>query len=64
MGGTIQPRDTLRYIRSSQETSIAKGEYARVTRVDAANNRLTAERKDRTEIRYDPRRQQGVSVYR
>jgi hypothetical protein len=58
------PGDVLRYSRSSQETGIAKGEYARVTRVDAPNNRLTVERKDGTEIHYDPRRQQGVSVYR
>ncbi len=56
--------DVLRYSRSSQETGIAKGEYARVTRVDAPNNRLTVERKDGTEQSYDPRRQQGVSVYR
>ena len=54
----------MRYSRSSQETGIAKGEYARVTRVDAPNNRLTVERKDGTGQSYDPRRQQGVSVYR
>ena len=58
------PGDVLRYSRSSQETGIAKGEYARVIRVDAPNNRLTVERKDGTEQSYDPRRQQGVSVYR
>jgi ATP-dependent exoDNAse (exonuclease V) alpha subunit len=58
------PGDVLRYSRSSQETGIGKGEYARVTRVDAPNNRLTVERKDGTEQSYDPRRQQGVSVYR
>jgi hypothetical protein len=54
----------LRYSRSSQETGIHKGEYARVTQVDAPNNRLTVEMKDGTEKSYDPRRQQGVSVYR
>jgi conjugative relaxase-like TrwC/TraI family protein len=58
------PGDVLRYSRSSQETGIAKGEYARVKSVDAPNNRLTVERKDGTEQSYDPRRQQGVSVYR
>jgi conjugative relaxase-like TrwC/TraI family protein len=58
------PGDVLRYSRSSQETGIAKGEYARVTRVDAPNNRLTVERKSGEEVSYDPRRQQGVSVYR
>jgi len=58
------PGDVLRYSRGSKETGIGKGEYARVTRVDAPNNRLTVERKDGTEQSYDPRRQQGVSVYR
>jgi hypothetical protein len=56
--------DVLRYSRTSQETGIPKGEYARVTQVDAPNNRLTVELKDGTEKSYDPRRQQGVSVYR
>jgi ATP-dependent exoDNAse (exonuclease V) alpha subunit len=56
--------DVLRYSRSSQETGIGKGEYARVKSVDASNNRLTVERKDGTERTYDPHRQQGVSVYR
>ena len=32
--------------------------------VDAPGNRLTVELKDATEKTYDPRRQQGVSVYR
>ena len=56
--------DVLRYSRSSQETGIGKGEYARVKSVDAPSNRLTVELKDGTERNYDPRRQQGVSVYR
>jgi ATP-dependent exoDNAse (exonuclease V) alpha subunit len=56
--------DVLRYSRSSQETGIGKGEYARVKSVDASNNRLTVELKDGRERTYDPRRQQGVSVYR
>jgi hypothetical protein len=56
--------DVLRYSRTSHETGIPKGEYARVTQVDAPNNRLTVELKDGTEKSYDPRRQQGVSVYR
>ena len=58
------PGDVLLYSRSSQETGIAKGEYARVVSVDAPGNRLTVEMKDGTEKSYDPRRQQGVSVYR
>jgi ATP-dependent exoDNAse (exonuclease V) alpha subunit len=56
--------DVLRYSRASKETGIGKGEYARVTGVDAPNNRLTVELRDGTERTYDPRRQQGVSVYR
>jgi conjugative relaxase-like TrwC/TraI family protein len=56
--------DVLRYSRTSKETGIGKGEYARVSAVDAASNRLTVERKDGSECTYDPRRQQGVSVYR
>jgi ATP-dependent exoDNAse (exonuclease V) alpha subunit len=56
--------DVLRYSRGSKETGIGKGEYARVVSVDADSNRLTVERKDGTEQSYDPRRQQGVSVYR
>ena len=56
--------DVLRYSRSSQETGIGKGEYARVKSVDSTINRLTVERKDGTERTYDPRRHQGVSVYR
>ncbi len=58
------PGDVLLYSRSSQETGIAKGEYARVVSVDAPGNRLTVELKDGTKKTYDPRRQQGVSVYR
>jgi conjugative relaxase-like TrwC/TraI family protein len=56
--------DVLRYSRGSKETGIGKGEYARVSAVDAASNRLTVQRKDGSEQTYDPRRQQGVSVYR
>jgi conjugative relaxase-like TrwC/TraI family protein len=61
--------DVLRYSRGSKETGIGKGEYARVTGIDAANNRITVQIEDRhgakpMHVTYDPRRQQGVSVYR
>src|SRR5450631_2945807 len=59
-----QINDILRYSRSSRETSIAKGEYARVKSIDAQNNRLTVLRENGSETTYDPRRQMGVSVYR
>ena len=56
--------DVLRYSRASKETGIGKSEYAQVKSIDAPNNRLTVERQDGTERTYDPRRQQGVSVFR
>jgi conjugative relaxase-like TrwC/TraI family protein len=56
--------DVLRYARTSKETGIEKGEYARVKEIDARNNLLTVVRADGTERTYNPSRQQGVSVYR
>ena len=56
--------DVLLYSRSSKETGIGKGEYARVTSVDADGNRITVALQDGSEKSYDPRRQQGVSIYR
>ncbi len=56
--------DVLRYSRASKETGIGKGEYAQVKSIDASANRLTVELQDGTERTYDPRRQQGVSVFR
>jgi conjugative relaxase-like TrwC/TraI family protein len=56
--------DLLRYSRTSKETGIGKGEYAQVKSVDTTANRLTVELQDGSERTYDPRRQQGVTVYR
>jgi len=56
--------DILRYSRASKETGIRKGEYAQVKSIDAPKNRLTVELQGGTERTYDPRRQQGVSVFR
>ena len=56
--------DVVRYTRASKETGIERGEYARVKSVDAEKNLLTVMRADGSEMTYDPRRQQGVSVYR
>jgi conjugative relaxase-like TrwC/TraI family protein len=56
--------DVLRYSRGSKETGVRKGEYARVIGVDAARNQLTVALLDGRQQSYDPRRQQGVSVYR
>ena len=59
-----QVGDVLRYSRTSKETGIGKGEYAQVKSIDAPKNRLTVEREDGTKRSYDPRRQQGVSIFR
>ncbi len=56
--------DVLRYSRASKETGIGKGEYAQVKSIDAPKNRLTVELQDGTQRTYDPRRQQGVAVFR
>ena len=56
--------DVVRYARASKETGMERGEYARVKGVDAEKNLLTVVRADGSELTYDPRRQQGVSVYR
>ncbi|MFZ0745352.1 MAG: MobF family relaxase [Terracidiphilus sp.] len=56
--------DVLRYSRRSKETGIGRGEYAQVKSIDVPANRLTVELRDGTERNYDPRRQQGVSVFR
>ncbi len=56
--------DVLRYSRASKETGIGKGAYAQVKSIDAPKNRLTVELQDGTRRTYDPRRQQGVSVFR
>jgi conjugative relaxase-like TrwC/TraI family protein len=56
--------DVLRYSRGSKETGIQKGQYARVVGVDAAHNQITVALLDGRQQSYDPRRQQGVSVYR
>jgi hypothetical protein len=47
----------------SRALGVGPGEYARVTAIDRDQNLLTVERSDGG-ITYDPRRLQGVSVFR
>jgi conjugative relaxase-like TrwC/TraI family protein len=56
--------DVLRYSKGSKPIGIEAGEYARVVRVDGESNRVTVMRKNGEELSYDPRRLQGVTVYR
>ncbi|HWX55522.1 MAG TPA: MobF family relaxase [Verrucomicrobiae bacterium] len=59
-----QPGDVLRYSRGSKLLGIEAGEYATVTHTEGKQNLLTAQRQDGEQVTYDPRRLQGVSVYR
>ena len=56
--------DVLRYSKGSKPLGIEPGEYARVSHVDCESNKLTVKRHGGEELSYDPRRLQGVTVYR
>ncbi|MGA2220074.1 MAG: MobF family relaxase, partial [Terracidiphilus sp.] len=56
--------DVLRYSKGSKPLGIEAGEYARVSHVDRDSNTLTVKRHGGEELSYDPRRLQGVTVYR
>jgi conjugative relaxase-like TrwC/TraI family protein len=58
------PGDVIRYTKGSRAIGIEAGEYAHVRGVDADQNILTVQRGDGKQITYDPRRLQGVNVYR
>ena len=55
--------DLVRYTRGSKVLGIDPGEYARVDRVDARENRITIVRENGAQETYDPRRLSGVAVY-
>jgi len=56
--------DVIRYSKGSKPLGIEAGEYAQVLRTDAKANTVTVERGSGQELSYDPRRLQGVTVYR
>jgi conjugative relaxase-like TrwC/TraI family protein len=56
--------DVIRYSKGSKPLGIEAGEYARVERTDRESNTVTVLRKSGEELSYDPRRLQGVTVYR
>jgi ATP-dependent exoDNAse (exonuclease V) alpha subunit len=56
--------DVVRYTRGSKSHDIEAGEYARVKRVNEKENLLTVKRENGEEVRYDPRRLHGVTLYR
>src|SRR5205814_3806946 len=56
--------DLLRYSRGSKAMGIEGGDYARVEGVDTKNNQVTVRTDDERVVTYDPRRLQGVTLYR
>jgi conjugative relaxase-like TrwC/TraI family protein len=56
--------DVVRYSRGSKALGIEAGDYARVGHVDAKTNQLTVRTDDDRTVSYDPRRLQGVTLYR
>jgi conjugative relaxase-like TrwC/TraI family protein len=64
VAGQYQLGDVLRYTKGSKSIGVSAGEYVRVLAVDGRDNLLTVRRSNGQEARYDPRRLQGVSVFR
>lgn len=56
--------DVVRYTKGSKVHGIAPGEYTRVERVNEKENLLTVKRQNGEQVSYDPRRLQGVTLYR
>src|SRR2546426_3622169 len=59
-----EPGDVVRFTTGSKAVGIQSGEYARVEAVHADENLVTVRRDIGERITYDPRRLQGVAVYR
>jgi len=59
-----EPGNIVRYTKGSKTHGIEAGEYSRVESVNARANLLTVRRKSGEQISYDPRRLQGVTLYR
>jgi ATP-dependent exoDNAse (exonuclease V) alpha subunit len=56
--------DVVRYSRGSKTLGIQAGDYTRVEHVDAKTNQVTVRTDDERTLNYDPRRLQGVTLYR
>lgn len=59
-----EPGDVIRYTRGSKQANLKAGEYTTVVDINVASNSITVERMSGEEVTYDPRRLQGVNVYR
>ena len=56
--------DVIRYSKGSRALDLAAGAYVRVISIDGEKNLLTVRRENGQEVTYDPRRLQGVGIYR
>jgi len=56
--------DVVRFSRGSKALGVQAGDYTRVEEVDAKDNRLTVTTDEGNRVSYDPRRLQGVTLYR
>jgi hypothetical protein len=56
--------DVVRYTKGSHTYGLAAGEYARVVHVNPEDNHVTVRREHGARVTYDPRRLQGVTLYR
>jgi ATP-dependent exoDNAse (exonuclease V) alpha subunit len=56
--------DVVRYTKGSRTYRLAAAEYARVVQVNAEDNHVTVRRAHGARVTYDPRRLQGVTLYR
>ena len=59
-----EPGNIVRYTKGSKTQGIEAGEYSRVESFNAKENLLTVRRESGEKISYDPRRLQGVTLYR
>src|SRR5579864_3253315 len=59
-----EPGDVVRYTKGSRLMGIRPSAYAKVEAFDRERNLLTVERAGGEKLTYDPRRLQGVAVYR
>jgi ATP-dependent exoDNAse (exonuclease V) alpha subunit len=64
MAFNYEERDVLRFTRGSKQLNIAKGDYARVERIDRISNSLTLSTQDGRSVTYNPVRLFGVEVFR
>jgi conjugative relaxase-like TrwC/TraI family protein len=62
--GQYHAGDVVRYTRGSKTHGIEAGEYARVECINEKENLVTVRRANGEQVSYDPRRLQGVTIYR